>query len=295
MLTRRSALVGLAAITACTPTVSSPLEKRVAVTMDDFAIPEDPARALERDARIRSHLPEPAVAFVTGQYETRPAFDAILQNWAADGHIIANHTYSHMWSSKEPTQTVWDDIARNHRLLKDRDGFQPYFRFPFLDEGRDRAQQLEYYARLKEAGYTLSPATIDTYDWNVTQRLEKPTAAPQRIRDYWIESVLLRANYDQAIAEAIGVPDLPHQMLVHHNALNALFLGDLLAAMKADGWTIVSAKTALDDPLYAKSPPEGYPGGPWLSRLATEAGLTDPKFPDVFQDYGTAAMDALGL
>ncbi len=295
MLTRRSALIGLTALAACSPSGITSTQKRLAITMDDFAIPEDATHAMERDARIRSHLPEQAVAFVNGRYESHAAFDSVLEGWAADGHIIANHTYSHMWSSREETQTVWDDIARNHRLLKDRDGFQPYFRFPFLDEGRDRAQQLDYYKRLKEAGYTISPTTIDSYDWNVTQRLEKPGADPQRIRDYWIESVLLRANYDQAIAEAIGVPDLPHQMLVHHNALNALFLGDLLAAMRAEGWTVVPAKLALDHPLYAQAPPKGYPGGPWLTRLATEAGLEDPQFPVIFQDYGTAAMDARGL
>lgn len=281
---------------ACQPSPGATVRKRVAVTMDDFSLPDDPALALSRDARIRSHLPVQAAAFVTGQYEENPAFDDVLEAWAADGHIVANHSYSHMWSNREDTDVVWDDIMRNHRLLRDRPGFQPYFRFPFLAEGRDRAQQLDYHARLAQAGYTPAPVTIDTYDWNVTRRLERDGADHRRIRDYWIESVLTRANYDQAIAEAVGHPHLPHLMLVHHNALNALFLGDLLDAMRFEGWTVVAAQTALDHPAYAGVPPDGYPGGPRSSRWRQAEGLEEAiPFPEALRDYGTPRMDALGL
>ena len=290
MLTRRSVLAGAAALAACGGGVP---QKRVAITMDDFNLPSDPARARERDARIRSHLPVRAAGFVSGKYEESAAFDEVLGGWATDGHILANHTYSHMWSSRHDTDTITADIARNHRLLVDRDGFQPYFRFPFLDYGRDRVQRLEYRAFLNGAGYRVAPVTIDTFDWNVTDRLAEGNRT--RVRNYWLGAVMEEAEYAHALAVALGYLSMPHQMLVHHNALNALYLGDLVERMRAEGWEIVDAKTALDWAPYQDTPPEVEGWGNWLELRKRAAGLAAPTRPAALRDFGTPAMDALGL
>ena len=290
MLTRRSVLVGAAALAACggaTP------KKRVAITMDDFNLPSDPARACERDARIRSHLPVRAAGFVSGRHEDSAAFDDVLGGWAADGHMLANHTYSHMWSSRHDTDTITADIARNHRLLKDRDGFAPYFRFPFLDYGRNHAQRLEYFAWLKGAGYRVAPVTIDTFDWNVTDRLAEGNRT--RVRNYWLGAVMEEAEYAHALGAALGYPSMPHQLLVHHNALNALYLGDLVARMRSEGWEVVDAKTALDWAPFQDTPPDIDGGGNWLGVRKRAASLDAPARPPALREFGTPAMDALGL
>ena len=296
MLTRRSALLGAAALAACGPSVAeAPARKRLAVTMDDFNLPEDRALALERDLRIRSALPVRAAAFVSGKYETRPAFDRVLDDWAADGHIIANHSYSHMNSSSEETAVIVEDIARNHALLSDRKGFEPYFRFPFLAAGRDLAQQDAYRAFLADAGYTVAPVTIDSYDWNVTNRLDQPGASQRRIGEYYISSVREMADYAHASALALGLRDLPHLLLVHHNALNALFLKPLLNVLQSEGWEIVDAKMAMDHPAMAGPPPRIEGWGNRLNLMRRAQGITEPAFPEALREFGTPAMDELGL
>ena len=296
MLTRRSVIAGSLALAACQPGEPTAVgRKMLAVTMDDFNLPEDEGLALERDLRIRSALPVRAAAFVSGKYETRPAFDRVLSDWADDGHIIANHSYSHLNSSSEETDVITEDIARNHDLLSGRRGFAPYFRFPFLAAGRDLAQQDAYRAFLSAAGYTIAPVTIDTYDWNVTGRLEKPDASPRRIGGYYIASVLMMANYAHDSAIALGLRDLPHLMLVHHNALNALFLKPLLRELQSDGWEIVDAKTAMDHPVMAGPPPRIEGWGNRLNLLRRAEGITEPAFPAELREFGTPAMDALGL
>ncbi len=267
----------------------------LAVTMDDFNLPENSERALERDLRIRSALPVRAAAFVSGKNETRSTFDRVLSDWADDGHIIANHSYSHMNSSENETEVIIRDIARNHDLLSERAGFEPYFRFPFLAGGRDLAQQDDYRAFLSDAGYIVAPVTIDTYDWNVTARLEKPGADRARIGDYYLRSVRTMAKHAHASALALGLKNLPHLMLVHHNALNALFLGPLLKTLQSDGWEIVDAKTAMDHPVMAGPPPRIDGWGNRLNLLRRAAGVEVPAFPDELQNFGTPAMDALGL
>ena len=294
MPTRREVLSGAlaASLAACAGAVDTPLLRLVAITMDDFAVPEDRDEALERDARIRSHLPVRAAAFVNGRYRDRAAFDDVLAAWAADGHIIANHTYSHMWSSRHDVATVTDDIARNHRLIRDLPGFAPYFRFPFLDEGRDHAQRLAYYGWLRDAGYTPAPVTIDTVDWNVTNRLTADNHAA--VRDVWLDIVMAEAEYAHALAVALGYRNLPHQMLVHHNALNALHLGALLDRMGEAGWEVIDARTALDFAPYAEDPPEVEGWGNWLETRRRAAGLEAAR-PAILRDFGNPAMDARGL
>ena len=260
--------------------------------MDDFNVLDDVALAAERDARIRSHLPVRAAAFVNGTYQGKPAFLPTLDAWADDGHIIANHTYSHMWSSEHPLETIAEDIARNHRFLVDRPGFQPYFRFPFLDEGKTPEQKQAYYDWLRDAGYTPAPVTIDTFDWNVTDRLNGSNNA--QVRDVWLEMVSAEADYAHRLAGRLGYRDLPHQMLVHHNALNALYLGDLLEHLREQGWEVIDAKTAMDFPPYAEDPPAVEGWGNWLGVRKRAQGVLLPR-PAILKDFGNPAMDARGL
>ena len=293
MLTRRSALLGMAALAACGGrTEVEPGRKLLAVTMDDFRMADDPVLARERDARIRSHLPRQAAAFVNGRHEDSSEFFPVLKDWAEDGHIIANHSYSHMWSSRHPQDEITADIARNHRLLADRPGFEPYFRFPFLDEGNTPEQKLGLYTWLREAGYTPAPVTLDTFDWNVNGRLDGDNNA--KVRDFWLDLVSAEAEYAHQLAGRLGYRDLPHQMLVHHLALDALYLGDLLDRLGEEGWEVIDARTALDFPPYAEPPPPIPGWGNWLGIRKRALGVELPR-PAILTDFGTPAMDALGL
>jgi peptidoglycan/xylan/chitin deacetylase (PgdA/CDA1 family) len=298
MMDRRIFLGLSAATLAACGTPASTQKKRIAITMDDFNLPEDKGKALERDAAIRAALPVQAAGFVSGRYESRSAFDTVLANWAEDGHILANHTYSHHNSSLDETAAILADIDRNHARLSNVPGFQQYFRFPFLADGKDRAQQTAYYDALRARDYQHAPVTIDSLDWYVDERMKSGLengVAPEGYRDYWIGSVLKMANYMDQVAGILGVPDLPHQLLVHHLDLDGRYLGDLVAAMQADGWTFVPAKVALDHPFYTDTPPEPTHGRSLLNVQARAKGVETPPYPDELRGFGGETMDALGL
>lgn len=300
MLNRRSFILGTTAFAACSPTseFTELKRKRIAITMDDFALPEDKGLALERDAQIRAAFPVQAAGFVAAKYETNPAFDDVLAAWASDGHVLGNHSYSHDNSSEGERDVIWADIERADKRLSKMAGFETYFRFPFLADGRDREQQMFYYAKLLEAGYRHAPVTLDSIDWFVTDRLTQGLARgveAERYRDYWMDSVMKMAGYAERLAMGLGVPDLPHQMLVHHNQLNALFLGDLVSRMQSEGWTFVDAKTALDHPFYASVPPLPTSGRSLLTVHKSQRGLTEPDYPADLRSFGGPVMDGLGL
>jgi hypothetical protein len=62
-------------------------------------------------------------------------------------------------------------------------------------------------------------------------------------------------------------------MLLHHSLLNALFLGDLIRALKLNGWTLIGPLEAYADPIYQNAPRRPNSGTSLLQALAHEKGL----------------------
>ena len=72
---------------------------RVAITIDDPNFYPSPLlNGVERDQRIRKALREAgarAALFVCGERIDSLAGKRLLKDWDLEGHIIANHSYSH--------------------------------------------------------------------------------------------------------------------------------------------------------------------------------------------------------
>ena len=45
-----------------------------------------------------------------------------------------------------------------------------------------------------------------------------------------------------------------HTLLIHHSLLNALFLDDVLVALKAKGWKLIDAEKAYEDDVFKNQP-----------------------------------------
>src|SRR6202011_2644174 len=98
-------------------------------------------------------------------------------------------------------------------------------------------------------GYRHGRATIDASDWAISARLQKrvaeiPNADLAGYRDFYLQHMWERAQYYQSLAERLLTQPVRHTVLLHHNALNALFLGDLIDMFVAKGWTPVDAAYA---------------------------------------------------
>jgi len=98
--------------------------------------------------------------FVTGQFaDDNPA---VMKRIAAEGHEIANHSYSHPRFTTLPAGEVSSQLARTEAAVKvsTRLTTKPYFRFPY-GLGSDAL-----ISQINAEGYLCVLWTIDTIDWD---------------------------------------------------------------------------------------------------------------------------------
>ncbi|MBL7997381.1 MAG: polysaccharide deacetylase family protein, partial [Candidatus Kapabacteria bacterium] len=184
----------------------------------------------------------------------------ILQTWNDAGHAIANHTYSHRnYSAQSVTTGAFTaDILRNDSILRRYSGFMPLFRFPYLKEGNTIAKVTALRDTLTRYGYRNGYVSIDASDWYVNsrmlQRLGKDSLADiSGYRAYYIEHLYNRARYYDSLSVALTGRRVRHVLLLHHNPAAALFLADLIAHFKKNGWIIGNAPDAYSDPMYSST------------------------------------------
>jgi peptidoglycan/xylan/chitin deacetylase (PgdA/CDA1 family) len=302
LLTRRAAIISALALTACGNRTPAAPTKQIAITMDDFGMSTKGGMdALTRDARIRAALAKhdvKALGYITSSFVDNSEGRQVLADWAAEGHALGNHTHTHPWSNKVDTDTFWADVMEADARLRDLPGFEPHFRFPFLRDGGDRAEQLDLYARLSAAGYYYGPIGLESFDWYVTERLDARIAEggdPAPFGDYWIKSVTDLAEHYHRVATQLGYPDLPLVMLTHHVTLDGMFLEDLMDALAENGWGFVDATDALAHPVYQQVPPEIGNSRNLLDIIASARDADVDPYPKAYYQYGSKTMDALGL
>jgi hypothetical protein len=88
-----------------------------------------------------------------------------------------------------------------------------------------------------------------------------------------------------------------HTALLHHNALNALFLDDLIAMLVERGWKPVNAEWAYADPIYDQQPNILPAGESLIWALAKQSGKFEKelRYPGEDDTYENPKMDALKL
>jgi peptidoglycan/xylan/chitin deacetylase (PgdA/CDA1 family) len=283
----------------------------VAITMDDFDIDDNVGlTAAQREVRILSALKKHhahAMLFVIGRYIRNAHDKKLLRAWARDGHIIANHTFSHQGYFENQTfEAEIEDILKCDKVLKNEPGFEKFFRYPMLAEG-DTVQKRDWLrAWLGLHGYKVGSVTIDTSDWYIDARLRDrlkknpkadlaALAAPYR--DYYLAHMWDRATYYNNLSQRLLGREVKHTILVHFNLLEALYLDDLLTMFESHGWKIIDAKTAYQDPVFQRLPDSMPSGQSILWGIAKETGKYDKelRYPGEGDIYEKPKMDALGL
>lgn len=279
-------------------------QKLMAITMDDFNQNFDIGLSLEQRHQNILYafdaVGHKAAGFITGNFVDTQWGERVIRHWLKAGHEICNHTWTHPHANELDTTAFLTDVSRNRSHLLSFPGTYNFFRFPFLDDGRDRAHQIKLFEGLAALELRNAPVTIDTIDWYTASRLEaKLRADPQTdlapYREYYVEMCVTLANYWDGVAQILGLQSLPHQTLIHHNVLNGHFLKDVLLALKAEGWKFVDARDAMNFDLYDDLPPEPTKGRSWLTLQSLKAGLEAPPFPEAYMQFGKDRMDSLGL
>ncbi len=287
-----AALLLAFALAACATVQPSAGEKRIALTFDD--IPRDAGAFLDRDERpamLRAALREAGVeqaAFFINPSRLNRHPDGVAQilAYAADGHVLGNHSNTHPALSQTPAADYIADIDAAEAWLSQLEGHRPWFRYPYLDEGRnDAAKRDEVRTALAERGLLNGYVTVEAIDWFYEQAAIDAMAAGHAIdrealRDLYVESHVEAAEfYDGLARQALGRSPA-HVMLLHETDLAALYIGDLVAALRAAGWTIITADEAFADPIAPLAATYNTPSaqGTLTEQLAWERGLPAPRW-----------------
>jgi hypothetical protein len=107
--------------------------------------------------------------------------------------------------------------------------------------------------------------------------------------------MLDRAHYYERLATAVTGHSIAHTLLLHHNLLNALFLGDLLDELQRDGFRIVAPEKAYADPVFAIQP-ETIPAGEslvWSLAHADTRLRASLRYPGEDDTYEAEALSRL--
>jgi peptidoglycan/xylan/chitin deacetylase (PgdA/CDA1 family) len=243
-----------------------------------------------------------AALFVCGKRVDSAEGRELVSAWDRAGHMIGNHSYSHLYFHNTPLAEFAADALKCEPLIRDYGHFARLFRYPFFKEGDTAEKRDGMRAFLKEHGYRIGRATIDASDWAIDARLNKRVAADPKAdlapyRDFYLGHIWERAQfYDSLARRAVGRP-VRHTVLLHHSALNAMFLGYLIAMFAAKGWQPIHAETAFADPVYDRQPMILPAGESLIWALARESGKfeSELRYPGEDDVYENPKMDALKL
>lgn len=280
---------------------------QLAITMDDPRLKLDTGLQWpDANSRILKALDSRSIRaalFVCGMRVDEPEGSRLLSSWDHTGHMICNHSYSHL---NYCGPTSYADFAVD--FLKDEKVIAPFqnkkllFRYPFLKEGNTADKRDRFRALLKESGYRVGHVTIDTSDWYINERMadrlaNKPKTSIQPYRDYLIAHLLDRAAFYRKLAIDVVGRDIRHTLLLHYNTLNALVLPDVMAAFETAGWQWIDASLAYQDEVFHRLPKTLPAGESLIWALATETSRYRGRlrYPGEDGTYEEPKMNALGL
>jgi peptidoglycan/xylan/chitin deacetylase (PgdA/CDA1 family) len=277
---------------ASVPAEAPQASKRIALTFDD--IPRGPGAFLgqeERTNRLISALKTARVAqaafFVNPGSIADPArfgAEERIARYVEAGHVLANHSFSHPALTAVAAEAYLQDIDKAEAWLKGREGRRPWFRFPYLNEGRgDKTKRDAVRAGLKARGLQNGYVTVDASDWHLEQLAIDARKAGKAIdmdslRDLYVESHVEAAEFYDGLARQTLGRSPAHVLLLHETDLAALWIDDLVAALRRAGWEIVTADRAFADPINQASPDVPSAQGTLTEALAWEKGLPAPRW-----------------
>jgi len=259
--------------------------KRIALSFDDvprlpgaFMTPEE--RTIALIAALKKAGVEQAAFFVTtGNLDEDYGRngEARIRAYVEAGHVIANHSHSHTHLSDSAIADYIADLDKAKAWLAGRPGERLWYRFPYLDEGHDLERRDALRAALSARGLANGYVTVDAYDWAIDDLVRKAVADKRAIDRralgaFYAETSVQAANfYDRIARETLGRSPA-HVFLLHETDLNALFIVDVVAALRADGWQIIPIDEAYRDPIAQTEPDTLVLGGGRVSALAAAAG-----------------------
>ncbi|MEO8512010.1 MAG: polysaccharide deacetylase family protein [Ignavibacteria bacterium] len=220
-----------------------------------------------------------AALFVSGKRIDFPEGKVLLSKWNDAGHMICNHSYSHSYyhSKKQTLESYEKDFLRCDSIINKYSGFTKLFRFPFLKEGDTPEKRDGFRKFMNEMGYKSGYATIDASDWYIDGRMVdtlkvNPDFDLTPFKEYYMAHIYNRAMLYDSLGMQLTGRHIKHTVLLHHNLINAMFLGELINFFKVKGWDIINASDAYTDEVFSLQPDILPAGESIVWAMAKETG-----------------------
>jgi len=155
------------------------------LTVDDA-----PSETLPETLAVLDRRDVPVLFFCEGRRLAEYADHA--RQAVAAGHSLGNHTYSHHHASDIPVERFADEVERTEAALEDvyeAAGVERparVFRFPYGDDGGDRADELQ--AVLAEQGFRPPDSDRIDYDWWADRAAGRDWFWTVDVEDYDVDS-----------------------------------------------------------------------------------------------------------
>jgi len=255
----------------------------IALSFDDVPMPSTILfNGLKRTKRLIAALKNaqcPAVGiFAIGSNALSKLNRDRLILYAEAGHIIANHTYSHYKLSTTADQIFIEDIQKAHQLFSELPNFKLFFRFPYLSEGKDAQQRQTIITALNQMGYQEGYVTVSNNDYYLNKKLLDAVKSNknidyQKLKEIYIEMLWSCITANHLLAHKVIGRPVKHVLLLHENDIAALFIEDLIAYIRQQGWKIISIEEAYQDPIANYPIKNTYSHMGRLNAIAVEKGL----------------------
>ena len=179
------------------------------------------------------------------------------------------------------------DIAIDR--LAELGGVEPYYRYPFLDEGRAVDKRDRLREALAERDLRNGYVTVDTYDWHLDSLLKIALDAGievdmDKVGALYVDVIVSSTEFYDSLAQDTLGRSPHHVLLLHENDLAALFVDDLVKRLREQGFRIIPATVAFDDPIAKREPDTLFLGQGRIAALAHESGRSPAELISPTED-----------
>jgi peptidoglycan/xylan/chitin deacetylase (PgdA/CDA1 family) len=297
---RTIGLLALVTLLASASAAAAP-PPEIAITIDDLPVhaPYPPGLTpLEVNRQMVAALKArhaPVTAFVNAVNVTDAATLDALREWRASGFVLGNHTWSHPHLSEMTLAQFEDEVMKDEPVLEKIGAGTDWrwFRYPFLDEGKDEAQRVAARQILARHGYRVAAVTTGFSDWAWTPAYARcsamrDTAGISELERLYLAAVKQSITDDRKTAHLLYGRDVPYVLLMHVSAMSAHMMPQVLQIYRDAGYRFVSLPQAERDPAYKEYTDLSLAPPASRAELAKRAGVTLPAPPDY-----SAKLDAM--
>jgi peptidoglycan/xylan/chitin deacetylase (PgdA/CDA1 family) len=285
-------LILAAAATLLVAAAQAPLE--LAITIDDLPVHAPYPPGVTPDAVSRQMISAlkaggvPVTGFVNAVgMQGQPGTAGVLERWHAAGAVLGNHGWAHRSLSDMTVEEFEEELVKDEPALV-RHGAGTdwhWFRYPFLDEGKDDAQRTAARKVLARHGYRVAAVTAGWSDWAWTPAYARCTARHDAAGTAELERLYLAAVRqsivdDRDTAHKLYGRDIPYVLLMHVSAMSARMMPQVLRIYRDAGFQFVSLADAERDPAYRNYTDLSLPPPATRAEAARQKGVRLPAPPD---------------